>query len=359
MTEGILQDCLLLPGIAAALKDEKFTLVDIGCSGGIDAVWHAYGNALRAFGFDPNVEECDRLMRQEKEPGVMYVPAFVGLRRDHPFAVKKIDKQHWGRNPWPRLAAYKTVQIRQKKIEQLAAEERPAKLVTINEWRQLQLADSERPVFLPDFFEEHKIVDIDFIKLDVDGADLEILHSLEDVLTDMKVLGLCMEVNFFGSDVDTDHTFHNTDRFLRSKGFELFNLIPRRYSSAALPSRYILPEPGQARFGRIYQGDALYVRDICDPYAAAFATCLSPEKVLKTASIFATFNLPDVAAETLVAFRKHIAHLYDVDAALNALAAQIQRGTGSDLGYKDYLAAFNCDSSLFYPPEPSDQATES
>lgn len=342
--------------IADALKDERFTLIDIGCSGGIDGVWRSYGDKLQAFGFDPNVEECERMMSQETNPGVTYVTGYVGLREDHPFAQKKNRKPHWGFNPWDRLAVATTVQIRQKKIEKLAAEEKSIQLGNINAWQQVQLAEPGHPIFLPDFFAEHCIADIDFIKLDVDGPDFEILHSLDDVLTDMSVMGFGMEVNFFGSDADTEHTFHNTDRFLRSKGFELFNLTIDRYSTAALPARYLWAVPGPAEFGRPYQGDALYVRDICNPASANFAAKLSPEKILKTAGIFATFDLPDLAAEILAAFRDRIAHLYDVDVALDLLAAEVQRGAGSDLGYREYLAAFGRDSRLFYPPQPIAQA---
>jgi FkbM family methyltransferase len=344
--EGISQDCSFVRCVADALTEERFTLVDIGCSGGIDDLWRLYGDRLRAVAFDPNIDECARLEAQETNPGIKYVAAFVGLRSDHPFARQKTGKPHLGNNPWARLGIARTLQIRQEEIENMSSEEK----TKINAWTATRLADSNQPVYLPDFLSERQIDDIDFIKLDVDGPDFEILHSLEDVFADARVIGAGMEVNFVGSGAETDHTFHNTDRFMRKQGFDLFNLTVRRYSVAALPSRYLLAQPAQSELGRPLQGDALYIRDLCNPGQADFVANLSPEKLLKAAAIFAAFNLPDCAAEILLKFRAKLASRCDVEKLLDILAAQVQRGAESVLSYKEYIAAFEKDQDLFYLP---------
>jgi hypothetical protein len=40
---------------------DRFTLIDVGCSGGLDAAWRDVGPRLQAFGFDPMAEEIERL----------------------------------------------------------------------------------------------------------------------------------------------------------------------------------------------------------------------------------------------------------------------------------------------------------
>ena len=353
--EGISQECPFVRRIADALQQERFTLIDVGCSGGIDPGWRLFGGKLRAFGFDATVEECARLSAQETHSGIRYVAAFAGLRPDHPFAKKKAGKPHWDSDPWRRLSIARTLEIRQKEIEGLSSEEK----LKLNQWQQTRLADPGQPIYLPEFLAENHTSDVDFIKLDVDGPDFEILHSLEDVLGDARVLGVGMEVIFAGSDSETDHTFHNTDRFMRSKGFDLYYLTVRRYSAAALPSRYLWGMPTQTELGRPRDGDALYVRDLCNPERADFASSLSPEKILKTAAIFAVFNLPDCAAEVLIKFRAKIASLCDVDSLLDTLAAQIQPGGRPALSYKDYMAAFERDEDWFYGPKPAPPAPRS
>lgn len=39
----------------------SFVLADVGASGGISKLWHVFGDALRATGFDPLIGEVARL----------------------------------------------------------------------------------------------------------------------------------------------------------------------------------------------------------------------------------------------------------------------------------------------------------
>ena len=74
----------VMPRIAS-----PFTLVDIGCGGGIDASWRILGDRLRAFAFDPNLAEVERLRQSETLPGVTYWAGFVGAPPDDPFLIRK------------------------------------------------------------------------------------------------------------------------------------------------------------------------------------------------------------------------------------------------------------------------------
>jgi FkbM family methyltransferase len=314
---------------------EKFTLIDVGCSGGLDAAWRDFGPRLQAFGFDPMAEEIERLTRLESNPQVKYIAGFVG-RKSGAF---------WRRNHSDRLAYRRTAQIREKGQYTLP----PVRDIT-QPPPLPPLGPSDDAIDLPDFFKSEGISDIDFIKIDVDGADYYILHSLKDCFRDMRVLGLMVEVNFFGSEEPDHHTFHNTDRFLRARGFDLFGLTVRLYSSAALPWPYVypFPFPGPTLGGRPYQGDALYLRDFGWKLKEADPADYSPAKYAKLAALFALFNLPDQAAETILRFRPQLAEVLDVDEVLEMLAQQIQEGQPNPRSYADYVAAFDADSPEFY-----------
>ena len=67
--EGLRSDSAAARYISERLGDEAFTVIDVGCSGGIDRIWRLFGERLRAFGFDPNVDECARLAAAETLPG--------------------------------------------------------------------------------------------------------------------------------------------------------------------------------------------------------------------------------------------------------------------------------------------------
>src|SRR5215472_15348839 len=63
--------------VAAKLQAERFRLLDVGCSGGIDPVWRAFEPRLQALGIDASESECRRLADHERNPEVSYVAAFV------------------------------------------------------------------------------------------------------------------------------------------------------------------------------------------------------------------------------------------------------------------------------------------
>ena len=63
--------------VADALDATPFRLIDVGCSGGLDPHWRAFGPNLQAIGIDASRAECARLAKAETLPGVEYVPAFV------------------------------------------------------------------------------------------------------------------------------------------------------------------------------------------------------------------------------------------------------------------------------------------
>lgn len=345
--EGLLNTTDFTKLVVTCLGDEWFTLFDIGCSGGIDLAWRCFGDRLQAFGFDPNLRECERLAADETLMNVHYVPSFVGLPSDHAFLRAREGRPPVVGNPWHRLSTARSIEIRQQ-ASQMDAEQ----LRDHNLWEKTRLADAHQAVILPDFAQTHGILDVDFIKIDVDGEDFAILNSIDQELATWNVLGLGLEVNFFGSDNETDHTFHNMDRFMRRHGFDLFSLTVRRYSFAAVPSVYEWHNPAHTRTGRPLQGDAIYLRDICIPEqrTASDDTQWYPAKVMKLAAIASLAGLPDYAGEIVSKWKERIEGFLDVPTALDLLTAQaqIQSRTGTCFSYRDYMAAFEADDAMYY-----------
>jgi len=331
--------------VAEALGTGRMTLIDIGCSSGIDTAWRVFGERLRALAFDPNLAEIQRLTAEESLPGVEYIAAFVGISPDDPATPRMRAGQFWARSPWDRLSVARTGQLRAAAVATMDAAERTRN----NLWAQVDLADPGKPVVLASFLKERGIDDVDFIKIDVDGADFLILRSLAQVLEDAKVLGVGIEVNFFGSDDPDVHTFHNVDRFMKRQGFELFKLSSRPYSMAALPAPYQLTIPAQTTFGRLLQGDALYFRDAAAPENAVWVQKAGVQKLMKLAALFSLANLPDCAAEVLVMYRHLLEGTFDVEGGLDTLVAQALGEGEPRMTYREYIAAFEADAPRFWP----------
>jgi FkbM family methyltransferase len=336
----------VLPYIAKRAPTTEFMLVDIGCGGGIDEIWWRFGPRLRALAIDPDVAEIDRLRREQSRPGIEYLAAFAALRTDHPFARQKAGRSDTGRTPWSRLAVARTLQGKSGRAGSSAMMSsgggEPA--------RNIPLATPPPPIDVPDLLAQRGITSVDFLKIDVDGKDLEVLHSFVPALESLQVLGLLLEVNFHGSTAETDHTLHNTDRLMKGHGFELFDLTTRRYSMAALPGPYLYGFPAEADYGRLLQGDALYVRDLASPEHDEFTARLVPGKLLNLVCLFSAFNLPDCAAEIVLRFDRTLATLCDTRQVLDLLAAQAQGPfRRRPITYREYMARFEAEHPMFFP----------
>ena len=333
--------------VSESLADTHFTLLDIGCRSGIDTVWRVFGERLRAFAFDPNVDEILRLREQESLAGITYIPAYVGLPKDDVGAMQLRTQNYWARNPWQRLSVARTLETR---AEQSRQEERsPTDKTHSYLWTQVALADPDEAIVIPQFLQESGIDDVDFVKIDVDGPDFLILRSLADTLNSRNVLGVGIEVNFFGSDAPEVHTFHNVDRLMKKNGFELFSLSSLSYSVAALPAPYQHAYPAESVWGRPLQGDAIYLRDAAGPEHEQWALAAGPLKLAKLAALFSIIGLPDCAAEILLRFRARTAGQLDVDKGLELLTAQCIP-TGEPVpSFAQYVTEFEADASRFYP----------
>jgi hypothetical protein len=57
-----------LCAVAASPAVEAFSLVDVGCSGGLETVWRFFGDKFRAIGFDISIDACRVLAECETNP---------------------------------------------------------------------------------------------------------------------------------------------------------------------------------------------------------------------------------------------------------------------------------------------------
>jgi len=331
--------------VARHLRGERFTAVDVGCAGGIDPAWRVFGERLRVLALDASVEECERLTATETLPDVVYRGAFVGLPEGHPFAAVVEGKPRYVNNPFERFSAQRAADLGRARIERASLDEK----LNNNAWRMTRLADPAKPLVLADAFEALGWTDIDLVKIDIDGPDYQVLQSLDGHLGSHRVLAARMEVNLVGGTGAWEHVFHNTERFMRARGFELYALEPRRYSMSALPAPFAIGAPAQTVTGRVFQAEAYYARDPVSPEGRPFADAVSGEKLAKLAAIFSLWNQPDSAAELLLEFRDRISPILDVGRALDLLAAQSQPATSPPLGFADYVERARREPDVLFP----------
>jgi hypothetical protein len=335
---------------------DKFTLIDVGCSGGLDKAWLGLGRKLHCLGIDASVDEIEKLNEVNTHPGIVYVDALLCLPREHPFYSLPVNPSMTiGQNVVSRLSAVSAVQARSKSKK----DETHEKKMKLNLWEKTRL--STKKVSLTDVFSENNISDIDFFKIDIDGPDFEVLQDLDGRFAEFGILGIGMEVNYFGDDSPSVHSFHNTDRFMRKNGYDLFGLSVHPYSVSALPSRFHDGTPAQTIFGRPWQGDALYIKDICNGSLSETAdqapvfpgkSTGGRDKLLNLLLLFSMFGLPDCAAELILKFKSFLENHIDTKVWLNALtkqAVRFQNNTPAGCpDYTTYMQKFYNDDKSFY-----------
>ena len=291
-------------------KDDIF-LVDVGASGGIDRAWLSLQPQLRAVGFDPLVNEVQRLNADNPYPKINYVDAFV-VAHDYerllppPFAADKVrsrDNSSFARSSSLRAEKLGNMNF-QKEIFNSGQE----------------MVYSSNHIELDQYFQGPDRDGLDFLKIDTDGSDYQVLTGARQILESKAILGVTIECQFHGVVHDEANLFCNIDRFLRARGFSLYDLDVHRYSRADLPCPFVYDIPAQTLRGQIQWGEALYFRDLANPdYSRMWGHDYDVSKMLKLVCLFELFFLQDCAVELILRNRSAFEAILPVERCLDLL----------------------------------------
>lgn len=142
---------------------------------------------------------------------------------------------------------------------------------------------------LDNFCQAEEINEIDFLQVDVQGADLQVLEGA-DLTLGRSILAIQVEVEFSHSYINQP-LFADVDIYLRKQGFTLFDLTTARRLRTCSPIQSTV-HPGQ-----LLWGDAFYFRDLIrEDLSLRLKT---PKQILKLACIADVLNFSDYALELL------------------------------------------------------------
>jgi FkbM family methyltransferase len=141
-------------------------------------------------------------------------------------------------------------------------------------------------------------IDIDFMKLNVQGAELEILQGAESMID--RTIGLMVEISFVESYKGRPF-FADLDRYLRSKHFTFFDLIGHHYIGRANSPITVRQLPGlYPLWGQLIEGHGIYLRDVIDMEARGHSLeRLTTAKLLKLVAFAEVFGQIEYAFEVL------------------------------------------------------------
>jgi hypothetical protein len=336
---------------------EPFSMLDIGCSGGIYSLGRIFGRAFRAHGFDPDEAECERLRKLEPNPNVHYHCGLVGLPYGHEWLRRRAAAEAaspYAFEQFRRSSAREHVGILQSRAtdaQQLTTAQQiasPAAESPDGPPSPPPQSQSPAKVGIAEFVGMQGLTNVDFIKIDTDGCDLEALISADPCIESCGVLGFMVECQYQGSDDETSNTFHNIDRFMKRRGYHIFSMTVSGFSRAALPAPYFERIPSETVFGQPAFGDIVFLRD---PIWGVNGTPLDLPllKLLKLICLYEYFNASDCAAELIDTFRAQISSVIDPDQLLDMLTPSLGR---RKVSYAEYMAAVRENPYLLVREKP-------
>ncbi|MEK7587171.1 MAG: FkbM family methyltransferase [Patescibacteria group bacterium] len=297
---------------AGVLASTPLTVVDVGSRGGFEPQWDVYGDSARLIGFEPDAKECDKLNVRELEFRRHYP---VALHRDkgvRPFYITKHDAASSFYKPYSRFLDRLPESVNR----------------TIKEEVMIETTD------LDSFLDKEGVGAVDFIKLDTEGAEYDILLGAKKALS-KSVFGVSLEMLFNRQRIG-EPLFSEIDLFLRKQGFVVYDLPIFRCARTVLSPHMFSDNAGPTDHGQATWTQAIYFRDAVDNILYGDSNQVWDDlRILKLASVMELFSLEDCAIELIQTavtkgFLSSYAHGYFVDLLVPPVQGRLMR-------YREYV----------------------
>lgn len=308
-----------------AERRQQYVIVDIGARSGVEALWRNFQHVADFIGFDPDEEECARLNATFRDNGherlVVHPHAIAGRNGPHTFHVTQFPFSsglYRGNDAWLDRFPFTTLKV-EREVEVDA-------------------------ITLDHFCEEAALDHVDFVKIDTEGAEYDVLEGALGMLPSRKVLGIKTEL-WWDPVAKSQRSFADIDILLRRHGFRFFDLDLHRYSRSTLPAGPLqqqIDKNGEvsvttrivAAYGQAWTGDALYFRDPVGELREGTSTIAwDRDALLRLCGLLDVFDYGDCAIEILEAFRTTTLADVAVDPLIDALVPPV---AGRILDYATY-----------------------
>jgi len=279
--------------VAEALpQGDVFTILDGGAREALtDPRWQAFDQSrVRLYGFEPDAVEVEKLNEEVRKLGLDYRYFAGALWSEKTKLTFHENKSPGGGSFFPQNTDLTNRWKFENHQDKFLARDIFYPVGT-SEWQMTSLDTWAQ--------EQTEPVEFDFLKLNVQGAELEILLGAESLLD--RTIGIMAEVSFVESYQDRPF-FADIDRALRQHDFGFFDLIGHHYMGRARSPITVRHLPGlYPLWGQLIEGHGIYFRDPIDMQARGVAIDQFDEiKLLKLAAFAEVFGQIEYAFELLL-----------------------------------------------------------
>lgn len=179
---------------------QSFTILDIGASGGAESHWHNFPLPVEVVGVEPDAAECERLNAIPNSRAKFHPYALAGAPGKRTLNISRNGQaSSLYETNWPLVSRF--------------PQAAPGEIIATHVLECVTLDGFLNSIDSPR---------IDFLKIDCEGAELEILQGSPAFMAS-DCLGISIEM-FFQPYHDERPLFSDVDTFLRAHGFTLFDL---------------------------------------------------------------------------------------------------------------------------------------
>ena len=245
------------------LEGNPLIIADVGASGGIHERWFNYGSGIKTILFEPDYKEFEKLASEKSENSLVINSALAEKAKMVEFNICKKQEVSSIYTPNQNL---------------------------LNRYEDSQRFHIERTVSLKadsldNLLRKEDINEIDFIKIDTQGSELDILKGATNFYENL--IGLEVEVEF----IELYHKqplFSEVNSFIESKGFSLIDL--KRYFWKRKSKNY------SNRKGQLVFADALYFKE---PENLITISNINEKKIIRSLHTYLAYGYDDLARTLL------------------------------------------------------------
>lgn len=237
--------------------------------------WGIFAPNLSIYGFDADEDACSQANEELQQRGINWQEKHLPLALSDSIGEKElyVTKAPMCSSLYPPNESYL------------------ARFQGLPELVNLDFSVGIETTTLDVFCQEEKIEEIDFLQIDVQGADLDVLKGAINLLN-KTIFAIQIEVEFSHLYLNQP-LFSDVDIFLRNQQFTLFDIF-----LAHRPHYNLNVKSPKHPHGQLLWGDAFYLRDLLSQ--DVIEELRSPLKLLKLACVADVLGFYDYALELLI-----------------------------------------------------------